>query len=195
MESELISSNSTDGMSLVGDSDKNAVKIFLILAALPSILGAIVALFAPNNILHLLPILMPGVDFMTSQLSFMSERIAASSIPQVLALTYLIGFTFLPLQMVLLTYCYFKYVNAWVGFKRLRYLGYKRWKMRLIIYLSMPLLAFAMTLNGNYHYLGIDPVNTRIGLVIVAVFGLVGWNLIWIQAIALTFMNNSDWDD
>ena len=168
------------------------VRTILFIASFPSIAGLCAALLAPMNILELFPFLQAGVDVMTAYLPFMAERISASKIPQVLALVYLIGWLFLPMQMILFPYCYFRYADAALGFKRLQVLGYRLWKMRLIVYCSLPIFIFGMTLNGDYHFLWIDPVNTRLGLAMVGGFGFVLLNLLWIQALALTFTNNLD---
>lgn len=183
---------STDGMNLFNSEDERVVKTLLMMVVFPCILGVCTALFAPKNILQLLPFLQSGVDIMTTQLPFMAIRIARSTISQVLAVTYLIGWFFLPMQMILLPYCFFKYANIHIGFNRLHRLGYSIWKMRLMSYCLLFVMAFGITLNGDYNYLGIDPVHTRFGLAWIVGLGFTFWSVIWTYALIFTFTINSN---
>lgn len=184
---------STDGMNLFRSSDEKVVKTLLIITVFPCILGVSVALFAPQNILQLLPFLQSGVDIMTTQFPFMAVRIARSTIPQVLAVTYLIGWFFLPMQMILLPYCCFRYANAAVFYERWRSQGQKNiWQFRLMSYCLLYVMAFGITLNGDYNYLGIDPVHTRFGLAWIVGLGFTFWSGLWTYALILTFMINSN---
>lgn len=171
--------------------DARATRIIRI-AIFPAILGVCVALFAPENILQLLPILQPGVDFMTTHLPFMGVRIARSNIPQVLAVTYLMGFFFLPMQMILLPYCWFRYANTALAFSSMSAQGLKMWKMRLVTYSLVVLMVFGITLNGDYNYMGIDPVNTRFGLAWIVGLGFTFWSFFWAAGLVLTFMTKAD---
>lgn len=179
-------------MNLFNSADERVVKTLLMMVIFPCILGVCTALFAPKNILQLLSFLQPSVDIMTTQLPFMAVRIARSTISQVLAVTYLIGWFFLPMQMILLPYCCFRYASAAVVYERWRRQGHNIWKMRLVAYSGLFILAFGMTLNGDYHYMGIDPVHTRFGLAWIVGLGFTFWSMNWTLALALTFMVNSD---
>jgi hypothetical protein len=172
------------------------IKKIMIFSGSLSLVGVFVALFSPKNILENLPLIQPWIDIMTFYLPSVAERIAASKIPQVLALTYLVGWTLFPLQFILFCYCAFNYPDLAKGLKSLQTQGHSKTKI-LLTYYSATLLGFYYQLfigNSDFHYLGIDPINSRIGLALVGGLGFLLNSFSLAISLRLTFTKKYDWN-
>lgn len=162
-------------------------KIFLYFLVLPNFVGAFVALFAPYDILEKLLFLQPGVNLMTEFLPAMSERIAMSKIPQILAVTYLISWFSLPIQFVL----FLVYLNSSDIVFNLKNKSRNIFKSALMFYACFAILFFYNVVIGwhEFNYLGIDPLNTRFGVALVGGFGFFLMSSSLAFALKLTFAN------
>lgn len=162
-------------------------KILLTTTFLPTVLGACVALFSPKNVLDAWPLMQAGVDVMVGSLPGMAERVAASKISQVLAAAYLIYFISIPMQFVSI-YVYSNNVTSFDMVSNLKKKGRSIFGVILIscAFFLMSLFYYFVLGVHNFNYLGIDPLNTRIGVAFIGIgFPMMSVSLIF--ALKLTY--------
>ena len=148
-------------------------KLWVWIGISPSIVAVIVALIIPENVLQLLPSLQASVELMTSYFPAIGSRIAGSRIPEVVAATYLTSMLFLPFQIFYVPYSNIKYGDIKKNITHLRPYGWTRMRAIIICGAFLSAMVFYNLVIGisKFHYLGIDPVNSRLGLALIGGFG------------------------
>jgi hypothetical protein len=155
--------------------------LWLFMGMLPSLIGAAVALWAPEDVLDRLSFLSSLVDVLLKLVPAMPDYVARSQFPQVTLFVFLIAWILFPIQLVYVVYSLMRYGDIENAVRSFRARGVKRWKvLALCAVVSFAfLLSVAFWAKDPTVFGKLGVAGSRVGLALFGAFSF------WLGSIAV----------